>query len=91
VKLKGGYVAKKEGEPEHEEERAKCFMARTTTIDALSSINHKNHWLNKWRDAPFREVKEMRSFPIKRKFSAKVKMMVLASLVMVKNHSRSEM
>jgi hypothetical protein len=42
VKLKGGYVAKKEGEPEHKEEWEKYFMTGTTTIDALSSINYKN-------------------------------------------------
>jgi hypothetical protein len=42
VKLKGGYVVKKEGEHKHEEEWGKFFMAGTTTIDALSSINYKN-------------------------------------------------
>jgi hypothetical protein len=45
VKLEGGSVAKKEGEPEHKEEWGKCFMAGTTTIDALSSIDYKNDWV----------------------------------------------
>jgi hypothetical protein len=45
VKLKGGYVAKKEGELENKEEWGKCFMAGTTMIDALSSIDYKNDWV----------------------------------------------
>jgi hypothetical protein len=45
VKLQGGYVAKKEGLPKHEEEWGKWFMAGTTTVDALSSINYKNDWV----------------------------------------------
>jgi hypothetical protein len=45
VKLKEGYVAKKEGELKHEKEWGTCFMAETTTIDALSSVNFKNNWV----------------------------------------------
>jgi hypothetical protein len=45
VKLKEGFVAKKEGESKHEEEWGKCFMAGTTKVDALSSVNFKNDWV----------------------------------------------
>jgi hypothetical protein len=45
VKLKEGYVAKKEGESKHEEEWGKCFMAGTSKIDVLSSVNYKNDWV----------------------------------------------
>ena len=41
MKFKEGYVAKEEGEPKHEEEWGKCFIAGATKIDALSSVNYK--------------------------------------------------
>lgn len=45
VKLKGENVAKKEGEPKGDEEWRNCFMARATTVDALTLINFENDWI----------------------------------------------
>lgn len=45
MKVKGGNFAEKESDSESEEEWEKCFMAGTTTVDALTSINFDNDWI----------------------------------------------
>ncbi|KAF8405092.1 hypothetical protein HHK36_009990 [Tetracentron sinense] len=44
VKLKCGNVAEKE-ESKGDEEWGKCFMAGTTSVDALNAINFENDWI----------------------------------------------
>ena len=44
VKMQGGNMAKLK-EPKSEENWGKCFVAETTTIDALALINFKEDWI----------------------------------------------